>query len=173
MNAYSYEPSDHPADAGMNTLMCIAVLTSGICSDESCTVYNMNMRPSQGNCLVSDSESSVRAAVLNPLVSILFLRAQGAHDCGAVGISPYHRLIMDPLQVKTERITCWGHCFWFPCLGEQVPCCIDIVGSVCTLHILQTNVSEHCMVSSVSSPMPKFFSNPRCSLKIFHDDRLA
>ena len=51
--------------------------------------------------------------------------------CGAVGISPYHRLIMDALQVKTERITCWGHCFWFPCLGEQqVPCCIDRVGSV-------------------------------------------
>ena len=51
--------------------------------------------------------------------------------CGAVGISPYHRLIMDSLQVQTECITCWGHCFWFPSLGkQQVPCCIDRVGVV-------------------------------------------
>ena len=78
MNANSCKPSDHPYDAGMHTLMCIAVLTSGICSDEYCTVYDMNMRPSRGNCLVSDSVSSVRAAVLNPQVSIQFLRAQGA-----------------------------------------------------------------------------------------------
>ena len=130
MNAYSCRPSDHLSDVGMHTLMCIAVLTSGICSDESCTVYDMNMRPSRGNCLVSASVSSVRDAVLNPQVSIPFLRAQGA-QVWAVGISPYHRLIMDSPQVKTERITCWGHCFWFPCLGElQVSCCIDRVGPV-------------------------------------------
>ena len=48
MNAYSCKPSDHPSDAGMHTLMCIAVLTSGICSDGSCTVYDMNIRPSRG-----------------------------------------------------------------------------------------------------------------------------
>ena len=63
--------------------MCIAVLTSGICSYESCTVYDMNMRQSRGNCLVSDSVSSVRAAVLNPQVSITFLRAQGAQVWGS------------------------------------------------------------------------------------------
>ena len=33
--------------------------------------------------MVSDSESSVRAAVLNPQVSILFLRAQGAQVWGS------------------------------------------------------------------------------------------
>ena len=33
--------------------------------------------------------------------------------------------------------------------------------------VLQTNVS------SVSSPMPKFFSKPLSSLKTFHDDRLV
>ena len=65
--------------------MCIAVLTSGICSDESCTVYDMNMRPSRGNSLVSDSVSSVRDAVLNPQVSIPFLRAQGAQVWGVWG----------------------------------------------------------------------------------------
>ena len=64
-------------------MMCIAVLTSGICSDESCTVYDMNMRPSRDNCLVSDSVSSVRAAVVNPQVSITFLRAQGAQVWGS------------------------------------------------------------------------------------------
>ena len=52
------------SDVGMHTL------TSGICIDESCTVYDMNMRPSRGKCLVSDSGSSVRAAVLNPQVSM-------------------------------------------------------------------------------------------------------
>ena len=83
MNAYSCKPSAHPSDAGMHTLMCIAVLTSGICSDESCTVYDMNMRPSRGNCLVSDSVSSVRAAFLNPQVSIPFLRAQAAQVWGS------------------------------------------------------------------------------------------
>ena len=86
MNAYSCKPSDHPFDAGisgMYTLMCIAVLTSGICSDESCTVYDMDMRPSRGICLVSDSVTSVRAAVLNPQVSIPFLRAQGAQVWGS------------------------------------------------------------------------------------------
>ena len=135
MNAYSCKPSDYPSDAGMHTLMCIAVLTSGICSDESCTIYDMNMRPSRGNCLVSDSLSSVRAAVLNPQVSIPFLGAFRELRCGAVGISPYHRLIMDSLQVKTKRITCWGHCFWFHCLGEQqVLCFIDRVGSVYTVY---------------------------------------
>ena len=83
MNAYSYKPSDYPSDADMHTLMCIAVLTSGICSDESCTIYDMNMRPSRGNCLVSDSVSPVRAAVLNPQVYIPFLRAQGAQVWGS------------------------------------------------------------------------------------------
>ena len=83
MNAYSCKSSDHPSDAGMHTLMCIAVMTSGICSDESCTVYDMNMRPSRGNYLVSDSVSSVRAAVLNPQVSIPLLRALGAHVWGS------------------------------------------------------------------------------------------
>ena len=83
MNAYSCKPSDHPSHAGMRTLMCIAVLTSGICSDECCTVYDMNMRPSRGNCLISDSVSSVRAAVLNPQVAIPFLRAQGAQMWGS------------------------------------------------------------------------------------------
>ena len=83
MNAYSCKPSDRPSDAGMHTLMYIAVLTSGICSDESCTVSDMSMRPSRGNCLVSDSVSSVRAAVLNPQVAIPFLRAQGAQVWGS------------------------------------------------------------------------------------------
>ena len=83
MNAYSCKPSDHPSDVGMHTLMCIAVLTSGICSVDYCTVYDMDMRPSRGNCLVSDSVSSVRAAVLNPQVSIPFLRAQGAQVWGS------------------------------------------------------------------------------------------
>ena len=125
MNAYPCKPSDHPSDAGMPTLMRIAILTSGICSDGSCIVYDMNMRPSRGNCLVSDSVSSVRAAVPNLQVSIPFLSAQGAQMWGS------EHLTMDSLQVKTEPITCWGHCFWFPCLGEQqVPCCIDGVGSV-------------------------------------------
>ena len=127
-----------------------------------------------------------------------------------MGISPYHRLTMDSLQVKTgvtagastsrpwesdicdckscyhhppracttkrtydswwkdknddevktERITCWGHCFWFPCLGEQQVRAASIESVLCTLYILQTNVSEDCMVTSVSSPMPKFFSKP-------------
>ena len=83
MNAYSCKPSDRPSDAGMHTLMCIAVLASGICSDESCTVSDMSMRPSRGNCLVSDSVSSLRAAVLNPQVAIPFLRAQGAQVLGS------------------------------------------------------------------------------------------
>ena len=83
MDAYSCKPSDHPSDAGMHTLMCIAALTSGIYSDESCTVYDMNMRPSRGNCLVLDSVSSVQAAVLNPQVSIPFLRVQGAQVWGS------------------------------------------------------------------------------------------
>ena len=48
-----------------------------------CTVYDMNMRPSRGNCLVSDSVSSVRDAVLNPQVSIPFLRAHGAQVWGS------------------------------------------------------------------------------------------
>ena len=70
---------------------------------------------------------------------------------------------------EKERITCWGHCLnWFPCLGEQYdPCCIDIVSSVHRLYILQTNVSEDCMVSSVRSHMLK----PWSSLQSFHDDR--
>ena len=139
----------------MHTLRCIAVLTSGICSDESCTVYDMNRRPSRGNSLVSDSVSSVRAAVLNPQVSIPFLRAQGA-QVWAVGISPYHRLIMDSLKVKTERVTCWGHSFWFPCLGEQqVPCCIDIAHCIfCRQMFLKTvwcHMSVHQCPSSSAS----------------------
>ncbi len=131
MNAYSCKPSEHPPDAGMLTWTCIAILTSGICSDESCPVYDMNMRPSRSNCLVSDSVSSVRAAVLNQQVYIPFLRAQGAQVWGSghFAISSIDNGL--PSHVKTERITCWGHCFWFPCLGEQqVPCCIDKVGSV-------------------------------------------
>ena len=86
MNAYSCKPSDHPSDADMHTLMRIAVLTSGICSDESCTVYDMTIcdHLEATACLVSDSVSSVRAAVLNPQVSIPFniLRAQGAQMWG-------------------------------------------------------------------------------------------
>jgi len=30
---------------------------------------------------------------------------------------------------------------------------------LCTLHILQINISEESMVSSVSTPMAKFFGN--------------
>ena len=173
MNSYSCKPSDHPSDDGMHTLMRIAVLTSGICIDESCTVYDMNMRPSRGNCLVSDSVSSVRAASLNPHVSIPFLRAQVAQVWGS---GHFATSSIDNGLSSSENGAhhLWGHCFWFPCLGEQqVPCCIDRVGSVRIVYILQTNVSEDCIVSSVSSPMPKFFSKPWCSLKIFHDDRLV
>ncbi len=86
MNAYSCKPSDHPYDAGMHTLMCIAVLTSGICSDEYCTVHDMNMRPSRGNCLVSDSRVITTGCSSE---SIPFLRAQGAQawDSGYFAIS--------------------------------------------------------------------------------------
>ena len=49
----------------------------------------------------------------------------------------------------------------------------SIESVMCTLYILQTNVSEGYMVSSVSSPMPRFFSKSWCSLTIFHDDRLV
>ena len=130
MNAYSCKPSDHPSDAGMHTLMCIAVLTSGIYSNEFYTVYGMNMRPSRGNCLVSDSVSSVRAAVLNPQVSIPFLRGQGAQVWGS-GHFAISSIDNGVYSSETERITCLGHCFWFTCLVEQqVPCCIERVGSV-------------------------------------------
>ena len=62
--------------------MCIAILMYGICSDESCNVYDTNRRQSRGNCLVWDSTTPVRAAVLVPQVSIPFLRAQGAQVWG-------------------------------------------------------------------------------------------
>ena len=54
----------------MHTLMCIVVLTSGICSYESCTIYDMNIRPSRGNASIEDdspgsNEEHVRRRVLS------------------------------------------------------------------------------------------------------------
>ena len=79
MNDYSCRPSDHQSDhhsdAGMHTLMCSAILISGICSDEYCIVYDKNRRPSRGNCLIWD--------VLIPQVSVQFLGALGAQVWGS------------------------------------------------------------------------------------------
>ena len=61
----------------------------------------------------------------------------------------------------------------FPLLENNKYRAASIESVLCILYIMQTNVPEDCMVSSVSSPMPKFFSKPWCSLKIFHDDRLV
>ena len=71
-------PSDHLSDGGMHRLMCIAILISGICSDECGNVYDTNRQPSPGNCLIWDSMTSVQAAVLISQVSITFLTAQEA-----------------------------------------------------------------------------------------------
>ena len=105
-------------------------MTSGIWSDESCTVYDINMRTSRGNCLVSDSVSSVRAAVLNPQVSIPFLRAQGAQVWG----SEYFAILsIDNGLPSSENGAhhLLGPLLLVSCLGEQqVPCCIDRVGAV-------------------------------------------
>ena len=166
MNAYSCRPSDRPSDAGMHTFMCIAVLTSGICSDESCTVSDMSMRPSRGNCLVSDSVSSVRVVVLNPQVAIPFLRAQGAQVWGSGHFVDF----MDSLQVQT---LVGAIASGFPVLENNKCRAVSIESVLCTLYTLQTNLSKDCMVSSVSSPMPTFLSKPWCSLNIFHDDRLV
>ena len=128
MNAYSCKPSDHPSDAGMHTLMCMAVLAFAATSlalfkHEYATIS----RQLSGIGLhVIITGCSSESTSLHPI-------SEGAWSpgVGQWSFRPYHRLIMDSLQVKTERITCWGHCFWFPCLGEQqVPCCIDRVGSV-------------------------------------------
>ena len=64
MNAYLCRQSDHQSDAGMHTWMCITIPISGICSDQSCIVYDTNSRPSRCNCLIWDSMPSVRPAVL-------------------------------------------------------------------------------------------------------------
>ena len=61
----------------------------------------------------------------------------------------------------------------FPVVENNKSCVASIESVLYTLYILQTNVSEDFMVSSVSSPMPKFLSKPWYSLKIFHDDRLV
>ena len=144
MNAYSYKPSDHPSDADMHTLMCIAVLTSGICSDESCTVYDMNMRPSRGNCLVSDSVSSVRAAVLNPQVSIPFLRAQGAQVWGSghFAISSIDNGLSSSGNVAHHLLGAIAS--GFPVLENNKCRAASIESILCKLYILQTNVSEDC-----------------------------
>ena len=159
MNAYSCKPSDHQSDAGMHTLMCIAILISGICSDESFIVYDRNRRTSRGNGLVWDSMTSVRAAVLTPQVSITFLRAQGTQVWVIVHFSK-----SSLVEAIASGVTVW----------ENNKCCAASIESVlCTLYILQTNVSEDFAGSAVSSSMPKFFRKPWCSLKIFLDDHFV
>ena len=63
--------------------MCIAILISGNCSNESCIVNDTNRQPYRGNCLIWDPMPSVRAAVLIPQISIPFLRTQGAQVWGS------------------------------------------------------------------------------------------
>ena len=57
----------------------------------------------------------------------------------------------------------------FPVLENNKGHAASIESVLCTLYILQTIVSEDIMVSSVSSPMPTFFSKPWCFLTNFHD----
>ena len=156
--------SDYQYDVGMHTLMFIAILISGICSDQSCIVSGTNRRRGAMHCLVLwDS----MPAVLTLQLSIPFLRAQGAWVWGSGHLSI--SLILYSLQVKMERITCWDHGYWLPVLENNK----YRAASICTLYIMQTNVAEYFMISSVSSPMPNVFRKPWCSLKIFHDDRLV
>ena len=115
---YSCKESDHQSVVGMHTLMCIVILNSGMCSVDSCIVSDMHRLPSRGNCLEWDSMPTVWVAVLIPQVSVPFQRRRELR-CGAVGISPYHHLIVYSHQMETEHVTCWGHGFWFPHLGEQ------------------------------------------------------
>ena len=133
MNAYSCKPSDHRSDADMHTLMCIAILISGICSDESCIVYDTNRRPSRGNCLIWDSMPSIRAAVMIPQVSVPFLRVQEAQVWGSVFSSSENRahhllgpLLLVSLSWRTIRA-----------------CATSIESVLYRLYILQTNVSEY------------------------------
>ena len=167
MNVYSCKPSDHRSGADM---MCIAILISGICSDEFCIVYDTSRRPSRGNCLIWDSMPSVWAAVLIPQVSVPFLRAQGAQVWGSG-----HFAISSLENVKWKRSASLVGAFasGFPAVENIKSRAASMKSVLYTLYILQTNVSEDFMVSSVSSPMHKFFSKPWCSLKIFHDDRLV
>ena len=101
--------------------MCIAILISGICSVESCIVYGMTRRSSRCNCLVCDSMTSVGAYRLQSWFPNSSSHSWGLMEltCRAVVISPYLRLIVYSRKMKTEHITCRGHCFWFPRLGEQ------------------------------------------------------
>ena len=74
MNAYSCKPSGHQSDAGMHTLMCIAILISGICGDELATT--------------SGQLSGMGLnAILIPQISLQFLRAQGVQVCGSGNFS--------------------------------------------------------------------------------------
>ena len=156
--------------------MCIAILISGICSDEYCIVYDTNRRPSRGNCLIWDSiiesMSSVRAAVTIPQVSIPFMRAQEAQvwASGYFAVSSLNSVLLSSENgahhlLGRLLLVCRA-------LENNKSCAASIEAVLYTLYILQTNVSEDFTVSSVSTPIPKFFRKPWCSLKIFHDDRL-
>ena len=54
-------------------------------------------------------------------------------------------------------------------MSSDVPLSKTNTSVLCTFYNMQTNVSEDLMVSSVSSPMPKFFSKSSCSLKTYAD----
>ena len=64
----------------------------------------------------------------------------------------------------------WDRHSGFPVMENNKYRAAPIESVLCTLYIRQTIVSEDIMVSSVSSPMPTFFSKPCYSLNIFHDD---
>ena len=78
-------------------MMCIAILFFGICSDEYCIVYDTITLPYRGKCVVRDSMTPVRAAVLIPQVSIPFLRAQGVWGSEHFAISSLHSVLSSHL----------------------------------------------------------------------------